>query len=152
MKRVLLDTNIVLDGLPARKPHLRAGAAVWAAIEELGVEGMPAGHSVTTIHYLIRRDRGLRRPAKAPAAILRVFTVAAADGGVMRGALHAGFPGFEDAHVGRRAYARVAQVAGIARDDEAASGVACRSEAGRVIGPPGTPPSPSASPHSAPAD
>jgi hypothetical protein len=33
MRRVLFDTNIVLDVLLDREPHVEASAAAWAAVE-----------------------------------------------------------------------------------------------------------------------
>ena len=51
MKRVLFDTNVVLDVLLDRRPYVEASAAVWAAVETGASEGMLAAHAVTTIHY-----------------------------------------------------------------------------------------------------
>jgi len=33
MKRILFDTNVVLDVLLDRQPHVEASAAAWAAVE-----------------------------------------------------------------------------------------------------------------------
>jgi predicted nucleic acid-binding protein len=97
MKRILLDTNVVLDVLLDRKPYVDASAAAWAAVETGVLEGMLAAHAVTTIHYLIRKEMGTGKAARAVSAILRVFAVAAVDRTVIQEALQLPGADFEDA-------------------------------------------------------
>ncbi|HEX4133674.1 MAG TPA: PIN domain-containing protein [Bryobacteraceae bacterium] len=96
MKRILLDTNIVLDVLLNRQPYADAGAAVWTAVETGALQGMLAAHAVTTIHYLIRKEMGNARTARTLSAILKVFGVAAVDEAVIREALQLPVSDFED--------------------------------------------------------
>jgi predicted nucleic acid-binding protein len=97
MKRVLIDTNVVLDVLLERKPHLAASAAVWDAIESGSTEGYLAAHAITTIHYLAAKQLGARRAKRVIASLLRVFRVGAVDGDVLRNALQHETQDFEDA-------------------------------------------------------
>ena len=97
MKRILFDVNVVLDVLLDRKPHVEASAAAWAAVENGTAEGLLAAHAVTTIHYLIRKESGTTKAKGLLSAILRVFSVAAVDGGVIQEALQLSCPDFEDA-------------------------------------------------------
>ncbi len=97
MKRILFDTNVVLDVLLDRQPYVEASAAAWAAVETGISEGMLAAHAVTTIHYLVRKERGNVRAGRIISAILRVFRVAAVDGVVVQEALQLSFSDFEDA-------------------------------------------------------
>jgi predicted nucleic acid-binding protein len=97
MKRILLDTNIVLDVLLDRKPYVDASAAVWAAVETGAAEGMLAAPAFTTIHYLIRKEMGNAKSGRTVSAILRVFRVAAVDGEVIRQAIELPVSDFEDA-------------------------------------------------------
>jgi len=97
MKRILLDTNVVLDVLLDRQPYVDASAAAWSAVETGVSEGMLAAHAVTTIHYLIRREMGNTRAAKTVSAMLRVFGVAAVDSTVIQEALQLPVSDFEDA-------------------------------------------------------
>jgi predicted nucleic acid-binding protein len=97
MKRILLDTNIVLDVLLDRQPHVEASAAAWAAVESGVSQGMLAAHAVTTIHYLIRKEMGNAKAARTISAILRVFGVASVDGVVIQEALQLPIADFEDA-------------------------------------------------------
>ena len=97
MKRILFDTNVVLDVLLDRQPYVEASAAAWAAVETGISEGMLAAHAVTTIHCLVRKEMGTIKAKRIVSAILRVFGVAAVDGAVVQEALQLPFSDFEDA-------------------------------------------------------
>ena len=97
MKRVLFDTNVVLDVLLDRQPYAEASATAWAAVESGKSEGLLAAHAVTTIHYLIRKEMGAVKAKRIVSAILRVFEVAAVDATVVQEALQLSFSDFEDA-------------------------------------------------------
>jgi predicted nucleic acid-binding protein len=97
MKRILVDTNVVLDVLLDRRLHADASAAVWAALETGVSEGMLAAHAVTTVHYLIRKEMGNAKAGRTISAILSVFGVAAVDGAVIQEALQLPISDFEDA-------------------------------------------------------
>ena len=97
MKRILFDTNVVLDVLLDRQPYAEASAAAWVAVETGISKGMLAAHAVTTIHYLVRKERGNIKASRIVSAILRVFGVAAVDGAVVQEALQLPFSDFEDA-------------------------------------------------------
>lgn len=97
MKRILFDTNVVLDVLLDRQPYVEASAAAWAAVETGLSEGMLAAHAVTTIHYLVRREMGNIKARRIISAILRVFGVATVDSAVVQEALQLSFSDFEDA-------------------------------------------------------
>jgi predicted nucleic acid-binding protein len=97
MRKLLFDTNVVLDVLLDRQPYAQASAAIWAAVETGVSEGMLAAHAVTTIHYLIQKEKGNPRAKRIITAILRVFSVAAVDDATVREALQLPFTDFEDA-------------------------------------------------------
>jgi predicted nucleic acid-binding protein len=97
MIRVLFDTNVVLDVLLDRKPHAEASGAAWAVLETGAAEGLLSAHSVTTIHYLVRKEEGTAKARQTILAILSVFAVAAVDDAVIREALQSSSPDFENA-------------------------------------------------------
>jgi predicted nucleic acid-binding protein len=97
MKRILFDTNVVLDVLLDRQPYVEASAAAWVSAETGRSEGMLAAHAVTTIHYLVRKEMGNHKARRIVSAILRVFGVAAVDGAVVQEALQLPLSDFEDA-------------------------------------------------------
>ena len=125
MKKVLFDTNVVLDVLLDRQPYVEASAAAWAAVETGIAEGMLAAHAVTTIHYLIGKELGGLKARRIVSAILRVFRVAAVDGAVVEEARQLPFSDFEDAVT-----AAAARVAGcdciVTRDPKRFRGSAVR--------------------------
>ena len=96
MRQALIDTNVVLDVLLDRQPHVEGSAAVWAAIETGLAKGFLAAHAVTTIHYLVRRELGSARAKRTAGAILRIFDVATVDATVIQEALQLSLPDFED--------------------------------------------------------
>jgi predicted nucleic acid-binding protein len=126
MKRVLFDTNVVLDVLLDRQPYVAASAAAWAVVETGALEGMLAAHAVTTIHYLVRKESGNVKARRIVSAILRVFGVASVDGAVIQEALQLHFSDFEDAVT-----AAAARVAGceciVTRDPKGFRGSPVRS-------------------------
>jgi predicted nucleic acid-binding protein len=123
--KVLLDTNVILDVLQARRPHEQSSTAVWAAVETGAAVGLLAAHSLTTIHYLIRKEAGVAKANQALASILKVFQVAAVDGRVLQEALALRWPDFEDAVT-----AAAARIAGcnliVTRDTEGFRGSVIR--------------------------
>jgi predicted nucleic acid-binding protein len=106
MKKLLLDINVVLDILLDRKPHAAVSGAVWAKIEKGEANGFLPAHSVTTIHYLIERDRGAQVARQALEGIVQVLEIAPVDGAVIRSALTLSWPDFEDAVCAAAAQAR----------------------------------------------
>jgi predicted nucleic acid-binding protein len=97
MKRLLVDTNVVLDVLLGRQPHLEASGAIWASVETDQCEGLLAAHAITTIHYLLQSELGAGKAKQMITLILAVFRVAAVDGGVIEKALRLPIADFEDA-------------------------------------------------------
>ncbi|MBV6431024.1 MAG: hypothetical protein IANPNBLG_01146 [Bryobacteraceae bacterium] len=97
MKKILADVNVILDVLLDRKPHAEASAVVWAAVESGMVEGLLSAHAVTTIHYLIRKEKGTAEARKTLSAILSLFAVAPVDNTVIQEALRLPCSDFEDA-------------------------------------------------------
>jgi len=97
MKRILLDVNVVLDVLLARRPFAAAASSVWAAVEHGRAAGFLSAHAVTTLHSLSARESGARQALDTTEALLSVFDVAAVDGAVLNAALALGWKDFEDA-------------------------------------------------------
>src|SRR5437773_9275509 len=94
---LLLDVNVVLDVLLDRQPHVEAAASLWEMVERGRVKAYLPAHGVTTIHYLIRRERGPAFAARAVTDLLRVFDVAPVDVNVLRAAVALRMKDFEDA-------------------------------------------------------
>jgi predicted nucleic acid-binding protein len=99
VRRLLFDLNVVLDVLFERTPHVLEAAALWRASKEGDAFGLLPAHAFTTIHYLVRHERGADFARHALADLLSVFHVAAVDDAVIRRAASLNWKDFEDAVV-----------------------------------------------------
>lgn len=97
MRRAVYDLNVVLDVLLAREPFFAASAAALDAVGRGRVEGYIAGHLVTTLFYLLRRNCGADRARSLTADLLHKFRVGPVTDAGIRRALAAPFGDLEDA-------------------------------------------------------
>lgn len=54
MKRVFVDTNIIVDLIADRKPFSKFALQIFSLAEENKVELFTSSHSVATAHYLLK--------------------------------------------------------------------------------------------------
>lgn len=95
--RILVDLNIILDVLKKREPHFEQSSAIWRAVELNRVVGAVAGHSITTLFYLLTKEVGSTQTQQIIRELLTVFVVAVVDSNVIAYALSLGWKDFEDA-------------------------------------------------------
>ncbi len=95
--KLLIDINVVLDVILAREPWVSDAAALLSSVEQGGAEGYVAGHTITTIHYLVARASGRPAATKAIADLLRVVRVVPLGDRDFQQALVLGLADFEDA-------------------------------------------------------
>jgi predicted nucleic acid-binding protein len=95
--KVLVDANVCLDVLLGRAPFGESSMAIWSLAEESDVEGVVPAHAVTTVHYLVCKERGRATGRRFVADLIRVFRVAAVNEAVLRRALEFEFGDLEDA-------------------------------------------------------
>lgn len=93
----LVDTNVVLDVMLGRDPHLPESAAVLAAVETSRCSGLLSATTVTTIHYIAERHIGRTDTMVTIAHLLSLFGVAPVNQAVLGSALGLGMDDFEDA-------------------------------------------------------
>lgn len=97
MRRILFDTNVVLDFVLDRHPHSEPAALLWAAAERNEIEVFLPAHGITTVFYLVTRQRDQRFVRRVLDDLLLVPGIAPVDGPVLRRAMALGFSDFEDA-------------------------------------------------------
>jgi predicted nucleic acid-binding protein len=97
LKRALYDTNVLLDVLLNRTPHVKASAAALDLVAQGKIEGYVAGHAVSTIAYLVQRDKDAAEARRAIAHLLSRLRVAPITDSSVRVALTLAFADFEDA-------------------------------------------------------
>ncbi len=93
----LIDTNVILDVLLGSEPHVSDSAAVVASVETGHCRGLLCATTVTTIHYIARRQLGNHESLDRLADLLSIFGVAAVNEAVIRTATISNMPDFEDA-------------------------------------------------------
>lgn len=77
--RILVDLNVVLDVLQSRRPFYEDSARVLDAVVRKEVAGWLAAHSLTTLFYVVNRQRDRETAVAALTGLLDVFTVAGVD-------------------------------------------------------------------------
>jgi len=55
VRRVLFDSDILLDVLAQRQPFVVASAQALNSVTQEWVEGYVSGHAITNIFYILRR-------------------------------------------------------------------------------------------------
>lgn len=95
--RLLIDTNVILDVLLDRSPHVADSAKVLAAAEVGQVQGFMGATTVTTIYYLAAKQLGRTGADEAVNNLLKLLEVAPVTRSVLEDALELGFTDFEDA-------------------------------------------------------
>ncbi len=94
---VLVDLNIILDVLQKREPFYDASARLLAMIEDGVVEGYLAAHSVTTLFYLIQKDKSSADARAAITNLLQIIKIASVTQSTIDQALNLDYRDFEDA-------------------------------------------------------
>lgn len=97
MKRVLLDTNIILDLFLDRAPFSVHAAALWQANEDGHFEGYVSAITPVNLFYIARKFKGVTTARQAVAEILAACQVCPLDQTVLQLALVLPFTDYEDA-------------------------------------------------------
>ena len=95
--KILFDTNVVLDVLLAREPHVEVAAQLLSLVDRAEIQGVLCATTVTTIHYLATKVVGPNKAKRHIKDLLAMFDVAGVDGSVLDQALELGFSDYEDA-------------------------------------------------------
>lgn len=77
--RWLVDVDVVLDVLADRDPWVEHSGRVLELVERDAADGFLAAHTVTTLHYLIRRHRDERTARRQVRHLLRLLRVVPVD-------------------------------------------------------------------------
>lgn len=94
---ILIDLNIVLDVLQRREPFFEASARLLAAVETGLLEGFIATHSITTLFYLIQKDKSSAEARASITNLLQFLKIAPVNQSTIDQALNLDYDDFEDA-------------------------------------------------------
>ncbi len=94
---MLFDIDVILDVLLAREPWAADSALLLDAAERGKLEGYVAGHTITTVYYIVARNSSPKKAAGAITDIMRIVTIVPVDAADFTQALVMGMSDFEDA-------------------------------------------------------
>ena len=80
-----------------REPWVRDAARLLSAVEDGNAEGHVAAHTITTIHYIVAREKSRQVAARAVTDVLRIVRVVPIAAADFQQALVLGIRDFEDA-------------------------------------------------------
>jgi predicted nucleic acid-binding protein len=115
--KVLFDTNVLLDLLLEREPHVDVAEALLSLADAGTLDAVLCADAITTVDYVAAKSLGRRRCLRMIDELLRICGVVPVDRAVLERALRLDFPDFEDAVVHEAA--RACGAAGIVTRDVA---------------------------------
>ncbi|HEY9894922.1 MAG TPA: PIN domain-containing protein [Candidatus Sericytochromatia bacterium] len=110
MRRVLFDSDVLLDVLAQRQPFVFTSAQALNTVTQPQVQGYVAGHAVTNIFYILRRQVGSETARELLLRLLQHLRVANVTDEVIRAALQSSMTDFEDAVISEAANAAGVEV------------------------------------------
>ena len=94
---VLIDTNVLLDVVLDRAPWADDATLLLQRVASATVQGFVAAHAVTTVHYVVQRERGRTAAVTAVSDLLELLDVVPVDAADFQRALALELKDFEDA-------------------------------------------------------
>ncbi|MEL6777883.1 MAG: PIN domain-containing protein [Cyanobacteria bacterium J06597_16] len=110
MKRVLFDSDVLLDVLAQRQPFVLSSARALNTATQPQVQGYVSGHAVTNIFYILRRQVGAETARELLAKLLQHLRVASVTEDVIKAVLRSDIRDFEDAVASEAASAVKAEI------------------------------------------
>jgi hypothetical protein len=96
MKKVFLDSDIILDIATGREPFYIDSTAVLSLIENGYALGVLSSNSITNIYYILRKISSGEKAKKFIKTILKYITVVSIEHEDVKNALDSKFKDFED--------------------------------------------------------
>ncbi len=95
--KVIVDTNVVLDVLMARRLFLQSAASVFALAERSRLDAFLCATTITTVDYLLGQSLSSAAARKALHRLLEIFEIAPVNRSVIEEALQSKMSDLEDA-------------------------------------------------------
>ena len=96
MKKVFLDTNILVDLIAVRKPFSKYSIEIFKKAEEKKIKLFTSSHSIATTHYLLKKYLEEKILRDVLYNLLDYVTVIAVDTDVLKKGLRSKHKDFED--------------------------------------------------------
>jgi predicted nucleic acid-binding protein len=96
MKKLFLDTNIIVDLIADRKPFSKYAIQIFQKAELKEIELFTSSHSIATTHYLLKKYLGEKELRDVLYNLLEYLTVIAVDIDILKKGLRSNHKDFED--------------------------------------------------------
>jgi predicted nucleic acid-binding protein len=97
MKRILIDTDVILDFFFDRKPFSDNAAKVLSLCESREIKGFITSVIISNVYYLLRQTSTHEKVIEKLMQLVTITEVLTTDKGVIIKALNSSFKDFEDA-------------------------------------------------------
>jgi predicted nucleic acid-binding protein len=97
MKKVFIDTNVIVDLIADRKPFSKYAIEIFSNAEKKKIKLFTSSHSIATTHYLLKKYLEEKQLRNVLYAILDYLTVIPVDTEVLKNGLRSKHKDFEDA-------------------------------------------------------
>ena len=97
MKKVFVDTNILVDLIADRKPFSKFAIEIFSKAEEEKIKIFTSSHSIATTHYLLKKYIDEKNLREIITNLLDFLTVIAVDIDILKKGLRSKNKDFEDA-------------------------------------------------------
>jgi predicted nucleic acid-binding protein len=97
MKKVFLDTNIIVDLIADRKPFSKYAIEIFNKVEEKKIKIFTSSHSIATTHYLLKKYLDEKTLRDVLYDLLDYLTVIPVDVDILKKGLRSKHKDFEDA-------------------------------------------------------
>ncbi len=96
MKKIFVDTNIIIDLLADRKPHSKFAIQLFEQAEFHKIILFASSHSITTTHYLLQKHIAETRLRMILYDLLDFITIIPIDSNILKRGLKSKYKDFED--------------------------------------------------------
>lgn len=96
MKKVFLDTNIIIDLIADRKPFSKYSIEIFKKAEEKKIKLFTSSHSIVTTHYILKKYLEEKVLRDVLNNLLDYVTIIAVDTDVLKKGLRSKHKDFED--------------------------------------------------------
>jgi predicted nucleic acid-binding protein len=96
MKKVFLDTNIIIDLIADRKPFSKYSIEIFKKVEEKKIKLFTSSHSIVTTHYILKKYLEEKVLRDVLNNLLDYVTIIAVDTDVLKKGLRSKHKDFED--------------------------------------------------------
>ena len=96
MKKLFLDTNIIVDLIADRKPFSKYVIQIFQKAESKEIELFTSSHSIATTHYLLKKYLAEKELRAVLYNLLDYLTVVAVDVDILKKGLRSNHKDFED--------------------------------------------------------